>query len=152
MSKATKYAGFILSVIAIAIVVYLFPACQKLNERFLIAGDGYPLTNGYRYGVLESGRHQLLTESGAEIELGYHLNRIYFDDRYIVGEVTNKPKDPEQPSQSKSYSYFVFDTEDHRYKSYLNESEFRDELRRLGILDKVVLFDRRDPNWLRKQK
>lgn len=151
MDGSTKYIGFISSMIAIAIVVHMFPTCRKLNESFLVETRGYPLTNGYRYGVLESGRHQLLTESGAVIELGYHLNRLYFDDRYIVGEVTNRPEDSEQPSKNKSYSYFIFDTNSRYYISNLNQSEFRDELKSLGILDKVVLFSRGDSNWLRKQ-
>lgn len=142
----------VMTAMLIAAIVVMFQTCSAIDEAFLIKGDGYPLINEYRYGVLNSGRHQLLRGDKIAVELGYHLNRIYFNDRYIVGEITEKRRSYERRSQHKRYTFFIFDTEmPETYQSGLTDAEFKAELKELGIHNEVNLVDRDSKKWLQKQ-
>jgi hypothetical protein len=109
----------------------------------LIGGRGYPLINGYSYTVPESGHH-LIEGNYRKIELGYHLNRIYINDRYIIGEIT------ERPGKANQYSFFIFDTKTADYTSNLTQHDFDVEIGRRGI-EEVNLVGRDDKDWLKKQ-
>lgn len=152
MKRNIKFVLFtFVTSILILVAIFLFQVYREIEKKLLITNRGYPLTNGYSYSVLGTGRHRLLGNS-RQIELGYHLNRLYFDDRYIVGEITEEPDNPEQLNQERRHSYFIFDTNTAHYTPNLNESEFETELRKLGIWEDVKLSSRDDRNWLKQQK
>lgn len=164
MNKSKKFT-FIEPVIALALIsIFSLRTCRNIEKETLITTTGYPLTNGYGYLVVGPGEHLLLKRpiSSDEaisqvdyIDLGYHLNRLYFDSRYIAGEITKQPNFTEHtdlPGKEKRYSYFIVDTETHNYLLDLNESEFEVELKRLEIHESVELSSRDESNWLKKQR
>lgn len=144
--------------------ISLFQVYHDIRKEILIGTTGYPLTNGYGYLVVGSSEHWLLKrpidsdnaiQQSDYIDLGYHLNRLYFDCRYIAGEITQKPSSTEYEDFSKDekgYLYFIVDTEAHNYLLNLSESEFEVQLKRLGIHKSVELSGRDDLNWLEKRR
>lgn len=150
MKRIVKFSSV---TVAMLITILLFWLYRGIEREFLITSHGYPLTNGYRYLVLGSGHHKLLG-GHRPIELGYHLNRLYFDNRYIAGEITEGPDHAEYADYNgevKRYSYFIFDTETGYYISDLSKSDFKVELEKLNIWEDVKLSSRSDSNWLKKQ-
>ncbi|NEQ47028.1 MAG: hypothetical protein F6K00_27205 [Leptolyngbya sp. SIOISBB] len=147
-NKRVVYLTIIFS--GILVLYFLAQKYQDIRRDLLISTSGYPLTNGYRYVVFGSGDHRILGGHEA-IKLGYYLNRIYFDDRYIVGEITERPTSREDSLAGKRHSYFIFDTVTGQYTSKLNKSDLEAELRRLEILANVQLSSREDRKWLKKQ-
>ncbi|MEM1293032.1 MAG: hypothetical protein AAGH67_16335 [Cyanobacteria bacterium P01_H01_bin.162] len=137
--------------------VFLFNACQTFRQTGLIITEGYPLTGGYSYVVFgagfKSGRHRLWRnrDSTESIKLGYHLQSLYFDDRYIAGEVIEWPHYQDRPYGNK-HSYFILDTETGEYISGLTTAAFKAELVRQGLPENIQLSMRRDRNWLKKQR
>lgn len=131
------------------VFIFIFQTWQNVNEGFLImAGDGYPLTNGYNF-LVDARRDDYIVGNGGKIRLGVQVNRIYIDDRYIIGEVYDGPR--EQADREEDYSFFVFDTQTTDYSSGMDESAFETKLKQLGIQKKVKLVDRDNRKWLRKQ-
>ena len=125
---------------------------QNARYAWLISGKGYPLVNGYKYAAFDN-RNLLERDGGLSIELGYFLNRIYIDDRFILGEVL---KEPTGKISLPQYSYFILDTTSsvHRSPKYqlnLSKEEFEVELRKIGIWEEVRLVDRNHRKWLKKQ-
>lgn len=126
----------------------VFAFLKGLQSVHLIATDSYPLVNGYGYGVIESGDHRLIGRRS--IELGYHLQSLYFDDRFIIGEVIEWPYYQDRPYGNK-HSYFIFDTETGKYLPGLTTPAFKAELEKLGISENIELSKRSDRNWLKQQ-
>ncbi len=138
----------VLFIATIGTEVFVF--LKDLQRLHLIATDSYPLVNGYGYGVIESGDHRLF-RGESSIELGYHLQSLYFDDRFILGEVIEWPHYQDRPYGSR-HSYFIFDTETGKYTPGLTTPAFKAELEKLGIPQDIELSKRSDDNWLKQQK
>lgn len=153
IKKIVKYLLITVTIlISTTALIFLLQVYLSIRQAVLIWGDGYPLTNGYKYAVYDRRRHQL-AKTYTRWELGCHLNRLYFDDRYIVGEISIcEPPTPEVPNPKKQYTYFIFDTETTTFVRHLSESELETLLKRIGIWEDVKLVGRGSPKWLKKQK
>ena len=142
--------------LVIFILFFLFRGFVKIRQTSLITTTGYPLINGYKYitygSEFKDGNHRLIRETGEElddIKLGSHLEHLYFDDRYILGEVI---KWRNHFDDQREVSYFILDTVAERHISNMSKAEFETALKQLGIWNKVQLYSRDDANWLKQQK
>ena len=150
------------SLIVVLIAIFTAIGCEPLDKR--LRGI-YPLPNGYEY-TNYNGMHFIEKEEHKALYLGSFLNRIYVDDKYVVGEVALKHGCSEDETQSMAcemsirhfpkgcselekepYCYFVLDTENGDYTSKLNRQEFEIKLKEIGICQNVELVARREKNW-----
>ena len=140
----------LLRVLTILSVVMGLSSC-KASGIFAITRD-YPLPNGYEYIVPNSGNHMLVKAgSSHSAPLGYYLNRAYVDDRYVVGEVLERPSVEESSQATESSSFFIFDTAYGQFTSELNAANFESKLREIGIWQDVELVGRDSRQWLQPQ-
>lgn len=136
-------------IVAASLVFWFFvqPALENGHRVFLVSQQGYSLTGGYRYASFD-GYRLLEKDKRRPLDIGGHLNRLYFNDRYIVGEVNTKPSSRNGYQQ---YLYFVLDTESEAYEAMLNEDEFERVIEELGLASTVNLVDRDSDLWFKKQ-
>lgn len=127
---------------------YVSPVIKNARRAWLVSQEGYPLVGGYRYASFD-GYRLLEKNNRRPLDIGgTHLNRFYFDDRFIVGEVIEKPKESDN---YRRYSYFILDTDSEDYQSNLSLAEFESVLNELNILETVHLVGRDSDLWLEQQ-
>ena len=135
---------------ALAILSIALSSCEP-SGIFAINRD-YPLPNGYEYIVPNSGNHMLVRNGGGHALLGYYLKRAYVDDRYVVGEVLERPSAEESNNAEQRSSFFIFDTASGQFIPDLNEADFKSKLRDIGIWQDVELVGRDSRHWLQPQE
>ena len=107
----------------------------------------YALPNGYTY-ISETGQHEIKNENlSVSYLLGTFLNRVYVDNRYVLGEVSGGGECLSLDGSQGRHCYFVFDTVNGEYISGLSLEEFEEELTRIEMSKDVELVSRREKDW-----
>ena len=81
--------------------------------------------------------------------VGYRLNRVYRDDRYIVGEVLDRPPSPQPPGYEDSFHFFIIDTLTNDYIAYETRQDLIVALDGTNIPPEFELIGRGDNGWVR---
>lgn len=105
------------------------------------------LPNGYTYQVVND--HHLYkggwNSEGRRIDSFEFGNRIYIDDRYVVGEVIptgTGSKHIDSNEEVSKYEYFILDTKAGKYAGKLNKAQWQRALQDVGIESEVKLEPR----------
>lgn len=141
MSKLTA-----LTWIVSASVGAIASSCNYLFEPIQYGLDScFFLPNGYTYQTVNM--HHIKKGkwggSGGPIIATFSFgNRIYINERYVVGEVRPPGVNLDDPNLEDKYEYFILDTEADTYSGEMSQSDWQEQLRKLDIADEVKLVPR----------
>ena len=135
--------------IIVSLSYYLFANILYANITYSRCGSSVPLPNGYSYVLPESGYHFFYKKGGHASRTAsfYFINRIHVDDRYILGEVSPRPKASQKSNNNRDskFNYFIIDTKAGRLSGEISEAVWKKELKKSGI--RHVILEKRSDKW-----